>query len=332
MGVNLSTVNLDGVDPNLALDPIPAGWQNAVIVDSEMKPSGPNAKDPNGQYMALTLQIIDGEHAGRKLFDNLNLVNVNPTATEIAFKTLKAIYNAIGVAKVDDSAQMHGIPLKVKVKLTRATAEYAARNEIEGYEHVAGPHAVGAGGAGPAIGGGQPAWATQGAAAGTGAPAIAAQTAPWAQQQAAPPAAAAQAQPGAWQPPAAQQPWQQPAAQTAPAPAFTPPVQVQVDPMAGARADGWQAHPQHPGYSWRGQDVVSDADLMAHYPAPQAAPPVQQGPPAFQPPAQQAAPVAQGAPWAAQPPAQQAQPAFAAQGGPAPATAAAAGPAPPWAR
>jgi hypothetical protein len=319
MGINLSTVNLDGVDPNVAFDPLPAGWYNVVIINTEMKPNGPNAKDPDGKQMEITLQVIDGEHVGRKLFDRLNLVNSNPTATEIAFKTLKAIYNAIGVAKVDDSSQMHGIPLKAKVKLRAKTAEYDANNEIQGYDHISSDHSTGAGVGGtlargvPGAVSGTPAWA--GAAPGNVAPAAtgfpgAASPAPVAAPASAPAFAGAP------------QPWAQPPAAAAPA-----------DPMAGARADGWQAHPQHPGYSWRGQDVVSDQELAAHYqpaPPPVAAPAFTPpaGPPAFAgaPAAGAAAP---GAPWAAQPPAAAAPaPQF---GAPAPATAAG-GPTPPWAR
>lgn len=319
MGINLSTVNLDGVDPNVAFDPLPAGWYNVMIVNSEMKPNGPNAKDPNGQQMELTFQVLDGEHAGRKLFDRLNLVNINPTATEIAFKTLKAIYNSIGKAKVNDSAEMHGIPLKAKVKLKPAEGQYSANNEIQGYDHIQSDHATGAGVGGTVVPGvagapgGTPAWAGN-------VPGQAASPFPAAASPA--PVAAGGSAPG-WTPPGGAQPWAQPAA--APAP-------VQVDPMAGARADGWQAHPQHPGYSWRGNDVVSDADLAAHYaPATAAAPAAPAGPPAFTPPAAAPAP-AQAAPWAAAAPTAAAAPAPA-FAGPTPATpAGAAGPTPPWAR
>jgi hypothetical protein len=139
MGVNLSGVNLDGVDPNTVLEAIPAGWYNAQIVGSEMKPTKDSANTGN-QYLELTLQILDGEHAGRKLFDRLNLVNQNPTAAEIAYKTLKSIYNAIGVARVDNSDQLHGKPLKVKVKLKPKTAEYDASNEVQGYDSINAAH------------------------------------------------------------------------------------------------------------------------------------------------------------------------------------------------
>jgi hypothetical protein len=337
MGVNLSGVNLDGVDPNVALDAIPAGWYNAQIVGSEMKPT----KDQMGQYLELTMQVIDGEHAGRKLFDRLNLVNNNPTAVEIAFKTMKAIYNALGVARVNDSAELHGKPLKVKVKLRPKTAEYDATNEVQGYDHIQSQHTpagVTAGGVAGAPNGAPP-WANgaAGAPAG-GAPAFAG-NAPAANGfpgAASPAPAAAGSAPGGWQPPGAQsQPWQQPG-QQAPAggpPAFNPAPPAQVDPMANARADGWQAHPQHPGYSWRGNDVVADAELAAHYPvapAPAAAP---SGPPAFNPPAAAAAP-AQTPPWQAGAAAAGGAPASGGPSGPAPASVPPQGgaPVPPWAR
>lgn len=277
MGVNLSNINLDNVDPNQALDAIPAGWYDAQIVASEMKPSGPNAKDPNGQYLELGLQIISGEHAGRKLFDRLNLVNANPTASELAYKTLKAIYNSIGVARVGDSAEMHGRPLKVKVKVKPATGEYSASNEVQGYDGPNSNHqpaGVTAGGvAGNPVG--APPWA--GGAPGQQVPQQSAPVQQGAPFGGAPVQQAPQGGPPAWQPPG------QAPQQAAP-----------VDPMSGARADGWQAHPQYPGYSWRGNDVVADAELQAHYPVQAAAPAPQQAPPMQQAPAQ-------GAPFSAQP-------------------------------
>lgn len=326
MGVNLSTVNLDGIDPNVAFDAMPAGWYNVQIVGSEMKPT----KDNLGQYMELTMQVLDGEHAGRKLFDRLNVVNNNPTAVEIAYKTLKSIYNAIGVARVNDSAELHGRPLKVKVKLRAKTAEYDATNEVQGYDSINSNHQPAGVTAGGVAGApqGSPPWAANSAApAAQQAPASGAP--PWSNSQ---PQPAAQPQGNAWQPPAAQQPWAQPGAAggTGGPPPFTPPGQQapaqQVDRMANARADGWQAHPQYPGYSWRGSDTVSDDELAAHYPVQQAA---QAGPPPFTPPnATPAAGPSQTPPWqAAMPNQQQNGP----SGQPTPATGAA-GPTPPWAR
>lgn len=49
-----------------------------------------------------------------------------------------------------------------------------------------------------------------------------------------------------------------------------------VDPLALAIADGWLAHPDAPGYHYKGQEVVADDDLRARYPS--AAPATPQAP------------------------------------------------------
>lgn len=50
-----------------------------------------------------------------------------------------------------------------------------------------------------------------------------------------------------------------------------PPVPVAHDPIAKAIADGWTAHPGAPGHFYKGQEVKTQADVMALYPAPVAA-------------------------------------------------------------
>lgn len=61
------------------LEALPPGRYVVQIVNSEMRPT----KDGMGQYLWLELDVLEGEHAGRKLFDQLNLVNANPTTVEI---------------------------------------------------------------------------------------------------------------------------------------------------------------------------------------------------------------------------------------------------------
>lgn len=45
------------------------------------------------------------------------------------------------------------------------------------------------------------------------------------------------------------------------------------DPAAKATADGWIVHPQAPGYRYKGQEIKTDAEVFALYPAP-VTPPV----------------------------------------------------------
>lgn len=127
------------------LDAIPAGWYNAAMDQSEMKPT----KDGSGAYLECRFNVLDGQYAGRKLFARLNLRNMNPVAQEIAYKQLSAICHAIGVLNIQESSQLHNQPMKLKVSQRPATAEYEASNEIKAFKNI--NENVGAGAA-PAAG------------------------------------------------------------------------------------------------------------------------------------------------------------------------------------
>lgn len=72
--------------------------------------------------------------------------------------------------------------------------------------------------------------------------------------------------------------------------------------LEGAYADGWQAHPDAPGYSYKGQDVVANAELAARYPAPErAAPPPAPAAPAAAAPSVDPIAAAQADGWAPHP-------------------------------
>ncbi len=118
------------VDPNVAYEPIPAGWYKAVITASEEKPT----KAQTGSYLQLSLEVIDGPQLGKKVTDRLNLNNPNATASEIAYRTLSAICHAVGVMTPRQSQDLHDKPLMVKVAVKPADATYAASNEVKGYE------------------------------------------------------------------------------------------------------------------------------------------------------------------------------------------------------
>lgn len=126
--------NAATVAPSTGFDVIPAGWYNARITGSEMKPT----KDGAGSYLALTLTIADGQYANRKLFDRLNLNNKNKTAVDIAYQTLSAICHATGVIQLQDSTQLHGLLMACKVKIKPAEGKYDEGNEISAYKAAEG--------------------------------------------------------------------------------------------------------------------------------------------------------------------------------------------------
>lgn len=251
----MAQLNFDAsqVAPSEALEAIPAGWYNAQMTASEMKPTS----DGTGAYLQAEFTVLSGDYAGRKLFDRINLQNKNPVAVEIGYKTLSAICHAVNVIQVQDSQQLHGRPLQLKVSLRAAGPgadgkHYEASNDVKGYKALDGAGVPMAG----APAGGAPSWAPQ-------APA---QPAP---QQWTPPA----------QPAAAPQQWQQqPAPQQAPSPQQWTPPAPQPAPVAQqqpAQTPPWQAPAQPapqqaaaPTPPWQGQPAP------AAQPAPQGGAPV----------------------------------------------------------
>ena len=136
----MATLNFNAatVQPAEAFDTIPAGWYNVRITESTNKPT----KDGRGSYLALTLTVADGKFAKRKLFDRLNINNVNQVAKDIAYQTLSSICHATGVIQCQDSSQLHGILMQAKVTVKPADGQYSESNEIKGYKAVEGGGAV----------------------------------------------------------------------------------------------------------------------------------------------------------------------------------------------
>lgn len=131
----MAQLNFDAtqVNPDQSFEPIPAGWYNMMIIDSEMKPT----RDGNGAYLQLTLKVIDGQYAGRQVFDRLNIQHQNPVVTEIAYRRLSAYCHATGVLQIQDSQQLHGIPLKARVSVrTDSTGQYDPSNEIKAVKPI----------------------------------------------------------------------------------------------------------------------------------------------------------------------------------------------------
>lgn len=114
--------------------PIPAGWYLAEIVKTELK----DTRDKAGKYISVAVKVIEGEHEGRLVYTNLNIVNKSPQAVAIANADLKAICQAVGHEdELEDTEDLHNIPMFVKVSLKPETPNWPAKNEIKGYRSEA---------------------------------------------------------------------------------------------------------------------------------------------------------------------------------------------------
>lgn len=142
----LQGFNAAEIEPTGSYDPIPAGWYKVVFTDAEEKPT----KAQTGSYLQLSVEVIEGDHQGRKLVERLNLNNPNQTAVEIAQRTLSAICRAIGVMTPRDSSDLLNKPLMAKVAVKPAQGDYSASNEIKGYEAPSSAGATSAPAAAPA--------------------------------------------------------------------------------------------------------------------------------------------------------------------------------------
>lgn len=97
-------------------DALPEGDYLLRITESEMHPT--NAGD--GEYLKITFDVMTPGFEGRKIFNNLNLNNPNPKAVEIAGAELGAICKAVGKPVIQDSVELHGIPMMAHVKFIDA--------------------------------------------------------------------------------------------------------------------------------------------------------------------------------------------------------------------
>lgn len=125
--------SLDGfdasqVDPNEGFDVLPAGEYRACIVSSQRK----KTKSGSGELIELELQVLDGQHQNRKVFERINFINPNPTAQQIGRGTLSAICRAVGIMQPGDTSELHNRPMRIKLKVTRQEG-YNDKNEVVKY-------------------------------------------------------------------------------------------------------------------------------------------------------------------------------------------------------
>lgn len=123
-----------------SFEPIPEGFYDATITQADLKPTN----DGTGQYIKLRLDITGPSHQGRVVFSNLNIKNASAKAEEIGRQQLGEIMRAIGLSKVQDTDQLIGGAVNIKVAIRGARTDektgktYEAGNEVKGYRAAGG--------------------------------------------------------------------------------------------------------------------------------------------------------------------------------------------------
>lgn len=109
-------------------DAIPTGIYEAVVTDSEMRAT----KSGLGMGINLTFEILsDGPAKGRKVFVWINYEHPKAEAQRIGREELASLCKAVGVAELNDTNQLHNLPLMVTVGVDRNDP---TRNVVKAYK------------------------------------------------------------------------------------------------------------------------------------------------------------------------------------------------------
>lgn len=110
---------------------VPADNYLAQIIESDLV----DTKSGTGKMLKLTWEIVDGPLAKRRVWENLNIVNQNAQAQQIAERSLKRICEAVGYAGVlTDSEALHFKPCVISVTVRPPSGDYGEQNEVKGYK------------------------------------------------------------------------------------------------------------------------------------------------------------------------------------------------------
>ena len=126
LGFNAAAIEPD-TGPSKGI--LPKGVYVVICEKSEVKAT----KKGTGHILALTFVVQEGEYKKRKIFDNINIQNENPVAQRIGQQHLAAFCHAVGIGQLDNSYQLHGIPVEVEVGIQPAKDGWEEKNVIKGF-------------------------------------------------------------------------------------------------------------------------------------------------------------------------------------------------------
>jgi len=134
-----------------SFEPAPAGTYLCKITDSSYEQNSLQT----GWMVKYTAEILQGEYAGKKIFQQLNIVHQSAKAQQIANEEFATLCRALGRPNPQDTVELHNIPFYMTVRVVPATEQYRAKNEPTGYAPYSGgttaaPAATTAGAGSPA--------------------------------------------------------------------------------------------------------------------------------------------------------------------------------------
>lgn len=113
---NIGFFDSSAVEPNAPMEAFPAGVYTMAVTKSDAKPN----KKGTGRFIEFVWSVLEeGPYKGRKVWQYVNFQHSNSTTQAIGQGELSAISRACGVKGLTDTAQLHNIPVKVKIGLEK---------------------------------------------------------------------------------------------------------------------------------------------------------------------------------------------------------------------
>lgn len=132
--MDLTKEGFELLEPDLSFEPIPDGWYSATVerVDEKVSNAG-------NTYLNFVLNIAEGDHAGRKMFDGFHLWHPSATTVQISQRRLSSLFKACGYSTLGDTDDLIGEEVQVRVRKKPAQNGYEASNEIRDYRSAGVP-------------------------------------------------------------------------------------------------------------------------------------------------------------------------------------------------
>lgn len=107
-------------------EPIPAGNYKMQVIESAIA----DTKSGSGKILTLTIEILEGPFANRRIWDRLNVQNDNPDAQRIAQRSLADLCLQLGI-KLRNSDDLHFKPFTAKVTIQPdKSGQYGPQNRV----------------------------------------------------------------------------------------------------------------------------------------------------------------------------------------------------------
>jgi hypothetical protein len=100
------TFDATGVEPNAPLEALPPGDYRVQILQSEMRVT----KAGTGQLLWLDMEVLEGPLKGRHVYDQLNLINPNPTADPPQASSDRGAHRAPADTAARSEGRVQGMP------------------------------------------------------------------------------------------------------------------------------------------------------------------------------------------------------------------------------